>query len=116
MNDEKQAPAPQVTPAVSADGGKLPVETLERAGSRSGVISLRERAGPLSERPFRLLWLGQTTSAIGDVMIGVALAFAVFQIGGGAAQLGLVLASLTIGRTAFVLVGGVGPTGCRGGS
>ena len=71
------------------------------------MISLRERAGALSERPFRLLWLGQTTSAIGDVMIGVALAFAVFQIGGGAAQLGLVLASLTIGRTAFVLVGGV---------
>jgi MFS family permease len=71
------------------------------------VISLRERAGALSERPFRLLWLGQTTSAIGDVMIGVALAFAVFEIGGGAAQLGLVLASLTIGRMAFVLVGGV---------
>jgi MFS family permease len=71
------------------------------------VISLRERAGALSERPFRLLWLGQTTSAIGDVMIGVALAFAVFQIGGGAGQLGLVLASLTIGRTVFVLVGGV---------
>jgi MFS family permease len=71
------------------------------------VISLRERAGALSERPFRLLWLGQTTSAIGDVMIGVALAFAVFEIGGGAAQLGLVLASLTIGRLGFVLVGGV---------
>src|ERR671930_11833 len=71
------------------------------------MISLRERGGALSERPFRLLWLGQTTSAIGDVMIGVALAFAVFEIGGGAAQLGLVLASLTIGRTAFVLVGGV---------
>jgi MFS family permease len=70
-------------------------------------MSLRERAGALSERPFRLLWLGQTTSAIGDVMIGVALAFAVFEIGGGAGQLGLVLASLTIGRTAFVLVGGV---------
>jgi len=64
-------------------------------------------AGALSERPFRLLWLGQTTSAIGDVMIGVALAFAVFEVGGGAAQLGLVLASLTIGRTVFVLVGGV---------
>jgi MFS family permease len=71
------------------------------------MLSLRERAGALSERPFRLLWLGQTTSAIGDVMVGVALAFAVFEIGGGAAQLGLVLASLTIGRTAFVLVGGV---------
>jgi MFS family permease len=71
------------------------------------MISLGERMGALSERPFRRLWLGQTTSAIGDVMIGVALAFAVFQIGGGAAQLGLVLASLTVGRLAFVLVGGV---------
>lgn len=71
------------------------------------MISLRDRARALSERPFRLLWLGQTTSAIGDVMIGVALAFAVFQIGGGAAQLGLVLASLTVGRMAFVLIGGV---------
>src|SRR3712207_8752813 len=40
-------------------------------------------------------------------MVGVALAFAVFQIGGGAGQLGLVLASLTLGRMAFVLVGGV---------
>ena len=71
------------------------------------MISLRDRAGALSERPFRLLWLGQTTSAIGDVMLSVALAFAVFQIGGGAIQVGLVFASLTIGRTAFVLVGGV---------
>src|SRR4051812_46159146 len=71
------------------------------------VISLRERAGALSERPFRLLWLGQAASGGGDVMIGVALAFGVFQIGGGGGQLGLVLASLTIGRTAFVLVGGV---------
>jgi MFS family permease len=71
------------------------------------VISLRERAGALAERPFRLLWLGQTTSAIGDALVPVALAFAVFQIGGGGAALGLVLASLTIGRTAFVLVGGV---------
>src|SRR5215208_8222291 len=77
------------------------------SGGSRGVISFRERAGALSERPFRLLWLGQTTSAIGDVMVGVALAFAVFQIGGGAGQLGLVLASLTIGRMAFVLVGGV---------
>ena len=59
-----------------------------RSADQRGVISLRKRAGPLSERPFRLLWLGQTTSAIGDVMVGVALAFAVFQIGGGAAQLG----------------------------
>ncbi|HYZ19879.1 MAG TPA: MFS transporter [Gaiellaceae bacterium] len=71
------------------------------------MISLRERAGALAERPFRLLWLGQTTSAIGDVMVPVALAFAVFQIGGGGTELGLVLASLAVGRMAFILVGGV---------
>jgi hypothetical protein len=61
----------------------------------------------LSERPFRLLWLGQTTSAIGDVMVGVALAFAVFEIGGGRRPARPRARVLTIGRTAFVLVGGV---------
>jgi MFS family permease len=71
------------------------------------MTSLRERAGALAERPFRLLWLGQTSSAIGDALVPVALAFAVFQIGGGASGLGLVLASFTLARAGFILVGGV---------
>ena len=66
-----------------------------------------ERFGPLRERPFRLLWLGRTGSAVGDSLIPVALAFAVLDIGGGAGGLGIVLASFTIGRAAFVVVGGV---------
>jgi MFS family permease len=94
-----------VLPRDAPANGNAAAGGRSRAGA--GVISLRERAGALAERPFRLLWLGQTTSAIGDTMIGVALAFAVFQIGGGGTELGLVLASLTIGRTAFILVGGV---------
>src|SRR5688500_16795059 len=65
------------------------------------------RLGALSERPFRLLWLGQTTSAVGDALIPLALAFAVIDLGGGASGLGLVLASLTLSRVAFILVGGV---------
>ena len=65
------------------------------------------RLGALQERPFRLLWLGQTTSAIGDSVIYVALPFAVIQIGGGAAELGLVLASFTLARAGFIVVGGV---------
>jgi MFS family permease len=68
---------------------------------------LRGRFGPLSERPFRLLWLGRTGSAIGDSLIPVALAFAVLRIGGGATGLGIVLAAFTIGRASFVVVGGV---------
>jgi MFS family permease len=71
------------------------------------VPPLRGRLGPLEERPFRLLWLGQTTSALGDALIPVALAFAVIQVGGGAGALGLVFASYTIARAAFILVGGV---------
>jgi MFS family permease len=65
------------------------------------------RLGALHEPQFRLLWLGQTTSAIGDSVIYVALPFAVIQIGGGAAELGLVLASFTLARAGFIVVGGV---------
>jgi MFS family permease len=63
--------------------------------------------GPLEERPFRLLWLGQTTSALGDAVVGVAFAFAVLELGGSAGDLGLVLASATASRVLFLLVGGV---------
>ncbi len=65
------------------------------------------RFGPLTERPFRLLWLGRTCSAIGDSLIPVALAFAVLRIGGGASGLGIVLAAATIGRASFTVAGGV---------
>ncbi len=63
--------------------------------------------GALGERPFRLLWLGQTTSRLGDALTGVALAFAVLDIGGSASALGVVLASFVGARAAFILVGGV---------
>jgi hypothetical protein len=65
------------------------------------------RLGALQERQFRLLWLGQTASALGDSVIFVALPFAVIQTGGGAAELGLVLASFTLARASFIVVGGV---------
>ncbi|HEV2901823.1 MAG TPA: MFS transporter [Gaiellaceae bacterium] len=65
------------------------------------------RLGALQERQFRLLWLGQTASAFGDSLIYVALPFAVIQAGGGAAELGLVLAAFTLARAGFIVVGGV---------
>lgn len=64
------------------------------------------RLGALSERPFRLLWLGQTTSAIGDALVPLALTFAVLDVG-GAKGLGLSLAALMGTRALLVLVGGV---------
>jgi MFS family permease len=71
------------------------------------VRLLGERLGPLAEQPFRLLWIGQTTSALGDALMGVALAFAVLDLGGSAGDLGLVFAARTVSSVAFVLAGGV---------
>ena len=67
-----------------------------------------ELFGALRERRFRLLWLGQTTSTLGDGLVPVALAFAVIKtLDGTATELGLVLAAETVPLVLFVLVGGV---------
>lgn len=63
--------------------------------------------GPLADRPFRLLWLAATTSAIGSAFVPVALAFAVLGIGGTATSLGLVLLVSTVAGLASFLVAGV---------
>jgi MFS family permease len=61
----------------------------------------------LRERPFRLLFIGQAASLLGDGMVSVALAFAVLGLTGSATDLGIVLAARTIPLVAFLLVGGV---------
>jgi MFS family permease len=68
---------------------------------------LRSSTEALSERDFRLLWIGQTGSAVGDALVGVALAFAVLGVGGSAADLGLVFAAFALPRVIFTLAGGV---------
>jgi MFS family permease len=65
------------------------------------------RFDALKERPFRLLFIGQAISLLGDGMVGVALAFAVLEETGSASDLGIVLAARTIPLVAFLLVGGV---------
>jgi MFS family permease len=61
----------------------------------------------LRERPFRLLFLGQAASLLGDGMVSVALAFAVLELAGSATDIGIVLAARTIPFVALLLVGGV---------
>ena len=66
------------------------------------------RFGPLRERQFRLLWFARTGSAFGDSLIPVALIWAVgHDLGGGATEVGLVLACYTLGGAAVTLAGGV---------
>ena len=70
-------------------------------------MRLGEAFAPLSERPFRLLWLGRASSAAGDALMPLAVAFAVLSVKGSATALGAVLAAFWISRVAFTLVGGV---------
>jgi MFS family permease len=60
----------------------------------------------LQERAFRLLWLGQTASTIGDRLVFVALALYVTEIG-TPTDVGLVLAAHAFPLVGFVLLGGV---------
>lgn len=61
----------------------------------------------LRRRDFRLLFLGQGISVLGDRMVVVALAFAVIELGGSASDVGLVLAAGTATLVATLLAGGV---------
>jgi MFS family permease len=68
---------------------------------------LRGSVEALEERNFRLLWIGQTTSGLGDTLVYVALAFAVLALTGSAVDVGLVLAANALPRVVLLLVGGV---------
>jgi MFS family permease len=67
----------------------------------------RVRAGPLGQREFRLLFLGRTTSLVGNAFANVALAFAVLDLTGSKADLGYVLAARSLPQVLFLLVGGI---------
>jgi MFS family permease len=61
----------------------------------------------LRGREFRLLFAGQAVSGLGNQMAGLALAFAVLEVGGSAAAVGLVLGAGTLALVASLLAGGV---------
>jgi MFS family permease len=67
----------------------------------------REGLGVLRLREFRLLFIGQGVSVLGDRMVAVALAFAVIELGGSVSEVGLVLAAGWAPLALTVLAGGV---------
>jgi MFS family permease len=58
---------------------------------------------PLRHRDFRLLWIGQTISVLGNFIYSVALPFQILALGGGALQLGIG-ASIATGTMVLVLL------------
>jgi MFS family permease len=63
--------------------------------------------GALRERNFRLYFVGQATSSVGNAMVPVALAFAILRLTHSAADLGLVLTAYAVSQLIFLLAGGV---------
>jgi MFS family permease len=85
-----------------------PPDSEYRGGD--GVTAGRGRVSrfaPLRNRNFRLLLIGQTTSALGDAMVPIALSFAILADGGTALDIGLVFGTVAVAELALFLVGGV---------
>jgi hypothetical protein len=61
----------------------------------------------LRSRDFRLLWLSQSASVIGDALVIVAIGLFVTCRTGNPSDVGVVLAGYSIPLVAFVLFGGV---------
>jgi MFS family permease len=68
---------------------------------------MRERLRVLRNRDFRNLWLAQTTSAMGDGVVVVALALFVTDLTDDPTKVGIVLAANLLPLVAFLLIGGV---------
>ncbi len=63
--------------------------------------------GPLANRNFRLLWMGENVSLLGDQFYFVALPWLIFQMTGSALAFGTILMVGGVPRAIFTLVGGV---------
>jgi MFS family permease len=67
----------------------------------------RLRGSVLGVRDFRLLWIGQAVSTVGDQIFPVAVTIAVLNAHGSATDIGLVLAARWAALVLFAVVGGV---------
>ena len=70
-------------------------------------MRLPDALAPLRDRRFAWYFAARVTSTAGSAMAPVALAFAVLDLSGSAAALGVVLAARTLPMVLFLLVGGV---------
>jgi len=71
------------------------------------MTSADQHLGVLRHPDFRLLWLAESASVIGDMLVRVAVALFVADLTGSATDVGLVLAAYTLPLVGFLLLGGV---------
>jgi DHA3 family tetracycline resistance protein-like MFS transporter len=71
------------------------------------MISPMRHAQALRSRPFALLWVGQSISALGDGAFATALAWQVLLLKGSGTAMGGVTVAWALPRLFFFLIGGV---------
>ena len=71
------------------------------------MSDLRDIRRVLGYRNFRMFWLAQSASVIGDNIVLVALALFIIERTHSATDLGFILAAQAVPLVAFLLVGGV---------
>jgi MFS family permease len=70
-------------------------------------VRTRSAREPLQHQPFRWLLAARTVAVTGNAMAPIAVAFAVLDLTGSPAALGLVLAARSVPNVVFLLAGGV---------
>src|SRR5215207_10278175 len=70
-------------------------------------MTLATSRNPFAVRDFRLLWAGETISALGDQFALIALPWLALVMTGSGLALGSVLALMAIPRALLMLIGGV---------
>jgi MFS family permease len=71
------------------------------------AFATRVRRSVLGLRDFRLLWVGQAVSTVGDQVFTYAVPIAVLNDGGSASDVGFVLGARVVAIVVFALIGGV---------
>src|SRR5215213_3699159 len=82
------------------------ISPVEDTMTKVVEATVQKPASPLSVRNFRLLWIGEGISLLGDQFYMIALPWLVLQLTGSALALGTVMALASIPRALFMLIGG----------
>jgi MFS family permease len=95
------------TNASATNDVSQPIEaSTERPGERPAPSPGNPLLNAMRVRDFRLLWIGQGASLLGDQFGMIAFPWLVLQLTGDALALGAVMALMAIPRALFMLVGG----------
>jgi predicted MFS family arabinose efflux permease len=83
------------------------IEVAPEQSGRLGRLGRFALLAPLAGRDYRLVWIGESVSLLGDQFNTIALAWLVLGLTGSGFALGVILIAAAVPRGMFLLVGGV---------